>query len=42
MLGLTILEGLAFGAAGLCGLGVALAARLTVGVVCARPRRVSR
>ena len=30
MLGMTIVEGLAFGAAGLCGFGVALAGRFTL------------
>jgi len=38
MLGLTIIEGLAFGAVGLCGLGIAGAARLTMAVV--RGRRM--
>jgi hypothetical protein len=33
MLDVTIVEGLAFGAAGLCGLGVALAGRFTLGVM---------
>jgi len=41
MLGLTIVEGLAFGAAGLCGLGIALAGRLTMGVMRERKRPLS-
>ena len=37
-MGVTILEGLALGVAGLCGGGIAVAARRTIGVMCAKKR----